>query len=395
MSTYAKREAFFEKLSRGIVESGSLDAFFEKVTSFREEILKAEDLSGVYSFRQLCASLHEDQLAELKNFRGDFSDVILEKFFNGLVITPHLMFRLAVQAGDQCLHERSKADGLALAEMLRGSLDGLDVSGNDERHLVVRSLRKLATVLAGTGFDHAFAEDILQKPIGGQFMHSSVIKAYLAMDEREVIDHTPGDDLAMIDVEPRVAESAMQWLRKNQPRIVDMLVDGGLSPDFNADLAALAQRKGFTSLAWMIMLRQMDYQPDEILQNVINFGAHPDRHMIKLLEEKRAPSSTKSQLDSNAALIAYCFVHNAESSVSTECKNLKVAQRNAIREIANLGLEPHSSREPAVQEIASRLIDSANEHEDVRWLSKLVCLEGMLKTSRKYQGMRLESDLGM
>lgn len=395
MSSYAKKESFFEKLSREVVDSGNLDDFFEKMAIFRAEISKESDLSGVYSFRQLCASLHEEQLSELKNFRGGTTSDVLDRFFVDLVITPHLMLKVALQAGDECLLENSRLVGITLAEKMRTRLETLDINIDDEMHLVVRSLRKLATVLAGTQFEHAFAEDLLSKPLGGQLMHSAVIKAYLAIDEREVIDHTPGDDLFPIDVDPMVAKGALDWLRKNEPKIAEILVEGDSSPAFTADVAALAQKKGFTSLAWMIRLRQKHYKPDEILKNVIDYGTHPDPRMIELEEAKGPSSSTKSLLDSNAALIAYCLVHDVDSSVLTASRNLKFAQRAALKAIASLGLEPSSARNDSVREIADVIIESAVDHESVKWLSELKCLGGVLKASRKYQGLRLESDLGM
>lgn len=396
MSSYAKRESFFEKLSSDVVDSETIDAFFEKMANFRAEIRKQEDLIHVYSFRELCASLSIDQLSELKTFRGEVNHRTLGKFFDGLVITPHLMFRLALYAGEQSLKPESKQNGFELAKMLLARLDAFDPFLNDEAHLLTRSLRKLTTVLAGTEFEHAFAEYFLSKPIGGELMHSVVIKSYLALGDREIIEHhTPGDDLTPIDVEPQVAERALKWLRKNESRIVELIVEGGLSSAFNADLAALAQSKGFSSLAWIIRLRQLDYQPDEILRNLVDYGAHPDQRMTELLERKGSTSGIKALLDSNAALTAYCLAQNVDSTVLIDSKNLKVVQRKALIALSSLGLEPHPSRRDAVREIASSLIDSAVDHESVSWLSELKCLDETLKSSRKYQGMRLESDLGM
>lgn len=395
MSSYAKRESFFEKLSSDVVDSETIDAFFEKMANFRAEIRKQEDLIHVYSFRELCASLSIDQLSELKTFRGEHNHRALGKFFDGLVLTPHLMFKLALHAGSQCLQPASKQEGLELAKMLLCRLDNFDHFLNDEAHLLTRSLRKLTTVLAGTEFENAFAEYFLSKPIGGELMHSVVVKSYLAMGDREIIEHTPGDDLTPIDVEPQVAERALKWLRKNESRIVEIIVEGGLSSAFNADLAALAQSKGFSSLAWIIRLRQLDYQPDEILRNLVDYGAHPDQRMTELLERKGSTSGIKALLDSNAALTAYCLAQNVDSTVLIDSKNLKAVQRKALIALSSLGLEPHPSRRDAVREIASSLIDSAVDHESVSWLSELKCLDETLKSSRKYQGMRLESDLGI
>lgn len=393
MSSYGKRESHFENLSREVVESQNIPLFFERLHIFRAEILNEVDLSHVYSFRQLCASLHEEQYAELRNFRGTLDPGTVDKFFDDLVITPHLMLRLAFQAGEHCLHPKTKLEGLSLAEQLLTRLPALGRSSDDEDHLLSRSLRKLACVLSGTEIEHAFADAFLTNPIGGVLRPSVAIKAYLSMGDREVIDHTAGDDLTQIDVPPKVAEGAHKWLRMNESKIVEVVADGGFSPAFNGELAFLAQNKGFPNLAWIIRQRQQDYRPEEILKNVIDFGAHPDATFIEL--EERKSGSIRSKLDSNAAFIAYCLVHNIESTVLTQSNNLRIAQTKALKAMASLGAQPHASHEGTVLGIAAELIASASDHEDVCWLPRLNCLSEMIKSSRKYQGMRLESDLGM
>ena len=79
----------------------------------------------------------------------------------------------------------------------------------------------------------------------------------------------------------------------------------------------------------------------------------------------------------------------------TQSNNLRIAQTKALKAMASLGAQPHASHEGTVLGIAAELIASASDHEDVCWLPRLNCLSEMIKSSRKYQGMRLESDLGM
>lgn len=395
MSAYANRESYFERLSQEVLDTMPGEKFFEKVRFFRSEIANESELSRVHTFRTLCAELHIAQYTALKNSRVTLQPGTMERFFEDLVVTPHLMFQLTQLSINAKSVAEAQQESAWITSKIVEMLPCIDFGTDYESYLLTRSLRQLTNDLAGTGMEHSLAQAILTTPIDGKLMAGVVIKSYLEMGDREVLDFAPTEALAGIDVTPAAAASATSWLRSRETEVVEAVLEGGQSQIFNERLQSLADLKGFPAIAWAMRIRQKEYSPTELLRNVIDHGTHPDDKLVAIIEDEKISISIASRIQSHSALIAYCLVHNADSTVFKDSKFLKASQKKALHALASLRLEPHESRMDTAIGMAQALIDAARDYQDVEWLSELSFLDDKLKESRKFQGMRLESDLGM
>lgn len=397
MSSQSKFEQNLEGLCRLAIKSETAGDFARLVNDFRTQVKFHTDESYTYSFRNFIADKTVQQIAYMLDKQWFYTHKNLKQYFlDGIDLSPHFIAHCSVLLEE--IH-KEKGFGEIHVDLTSWLLDGfekIEILSFEEVELLGNALRRMTTYLAGTEFEHSFANALAYTNIGERNFKDVAVQTYLRMDEEDKLSFLESTiQLPKCKVSRSVAASSMEWLRMNEARIVEKFTSNGLVHNIDGSDADLAQEKGFPGIAWAIRLRQHDYQPEELLHNALIHGVHPDATLKRLLEEKDSGGGIRSKLESDAAILAYCMAFDQSTNVLDRNDRAKHVFAKALKAVADSKMQPAEQFVDMIAERAEALIRDTSSYDSIRWLSRIESLSSLLKNSRRFQGMKVESDLGM
>ncbi|MBI6882438.1 hypothetical protein [Pseudomonas putida] len=397
MSSQSKFEQNLEGLCRLAIKSETAGDFARLVNDFRIQAKSQTDESYTYSFRNFIADQTVRQIAIMVDREWFYANPKLrENFLAEIDLSPQFIVHCSV-----LLEEIHMKKGLIdihvdLSSWILDRFEQIEILSAEEVELLGNSLRRMTNYLAGTEFEHSFANALAYKNIGDRNFKDIAVKTYLRMDEEDKLSFLESTiQLPKCEVSRSVAASSMEWLRMNETRIVEQFTSNGLVHDIDGSDADLALEKGFPGIAWAIRLRQHDYQPQELLHNALIHGVHPDATLKRLLEEKDSGRGIRSKLESDAAILAYCMAFDQSTNVLDGNDRAKHVFAKALRAVADSKVQPAEQFAGMIAERAEALIRDTSSYDSIKWLSQIESLSSLLKNSRRFKGMKVESDLGM
>lgn len=397
MSSSGHTAQYFEVAHRVLMSEVDVNRFFERLKSFREGLVEAVDVGRQYGFRQQLADLQTQQFRKLLNEHGGATRPLYQnRFLKDMVLTPELFHKMSLLVELDLRLGDSSGLGERIARSFLTKIEAMEITSEPEIAMLRKSLRLLACALDGTDLPHEFADLFFNKVISGEVRADIPFVCFLNISGPLDASHAEnGMFKGPITAPTSVSSNAHAWLIKNEVRLVEFFKNGNLVVDFSESLAEQADLYGYSQFANVIRLRQLEYQPSEILENARHHGVHPDERCVELLEKKAGYAGIQSVLNSDAALMAYRLVNIGDIKALGDGKMARHSFRLASVALTEQGLGPAPEMLDKAKEMAAIIIERAVNHQGLEWMADVEYLQPVLLASKKYQGMRLESDLGL
>ena len=189
----------------------------------------------------------------------------------------------------------------------------------------------------------------------------------------------------------------VDWLGRNQKLVAGHVLGGTWSTKYHPVLIERFKQcfPHLTQISDAMTLRSYNQERGFLLDLVANSSLHPDKECLDIHRGAYNETPMKPTKCSLEALIAYSLVYKnvlGEDWIFDEENNPARQLKDAVDEVNKRGL---TIRQDELTSLVVRAIEGLKRGGDVQWMLEEEIFKPFIRNNRRFQGMRLEDDLGM